>query len=93
MNLMKRYIIERDIPRHWAFETELREAARASNQALATTRCNQWQHSYVAWNKTFCVSGVAAIKVRRTAEFHDTEVAQIIDPTTVLISGAIPCKY
>ncbi|MGR3661776.1 MAG: DUF4242 domain-containing protein [Paracoccaceae bacterium] len=91
MNLMKRYIIERDIPGIGEFsETELCGAARASNQALATIgNAIQWQHSYVAGNKTFCVylaDGEASIK--KHAEMSGipfstiTEVTQIIDPTT-----------
>ena len=88
---MKRYMIERDIPGIGDFSlTELCGAARASNQALANIGPNiQWQHSYVAGDKTFCVylaeseeeimkhadlSGIPVSKV--------TEVPQIIDPLT-----------
>ena len=88
---MKRYIIERDIPGIGEFSlTELCGAARASNQALANIGPGiQWQHSYVAGDKTFCVyladsedeiqkhadlSGIPLSKV--------TEVSQIIDPLT-----------
>ena len=54
---MKRYMIERDISGIGDFSTtELCGAARASNQALATIgSAIQWQHSYVAGDKTFCV--------------------------------------
>ena len=86
---MKRYVVERDIPGIGAFSpTELCGAARASNQALATIGPRiQWQHSYVAEAKTFCIylaeseddilrhselSGIPVSKV--------TEVPQIIDP-------------
>ena len=88
---MKRYMIERDIPGIGDFSvTELCGAARASNQALATLGpVIQWQHSYVAGNKTFCVylakdeeiirehakqSGFPATRI--------TEVRKMIDPTT-----------
>lgn len=88
---MKRYIIERDIPGIGEFSlTELCGAARASNRALATIGPTiQWQHSYVAAGKTFCVylaqsedeilkhASLSGIPVSRI-----TEVPQIIDPLT-----------
>lgn len=88
---MKRFIIERDIAGIGDFSTtELCGAARASNQALATIgSAIQWQHSYVAGDKTFCVyladsedeimkhSSLSGIPVSRI-----TEVSQIIDPIT-----------
>lgn len=54
---MKRYVIERDIDGVGEFSiTELCGAARASNKALASLGPRiQWQHSYVAANKTFCI--------------------------------------
>jgi hypothetical protein len=88
---MKRYIVERDIAGIGDMSvTELCGAARASNQALATIgKAIQWQHSYVASDKTFCVylaEDEAAIM--RHAELSGipvariTEVAKIIDPLT-----------
>ena len=88
---MKRYIIERDIPGIGDFSlTELCGAARASNQALANIGPTiQWQHSYVADGKTFCVyladseadilkhSSLSGIPIARI-----TEVPKIIDPLT-----------
>lgn len=88
---MKRYVIERDIAGIGDFSmTELCGAARASNEALATIGPRiQWQQSYVAAGKTFCVylaeseeditrhselSGIPVSKI--------TEVFQIIDPLT-----------
>lgn len=88
---MKRYVIERDIPGIGEFSlTELCGASRASNQAIANIGPSiQWQHSYVAGEKTFCIylaeseedirrhseeSGIPATKI--------TEVPQIIDPLT-----------
>lgn len=88
---MKRYMIERDIAGIGDFSmTKLCGAARASNQALATIgSAIQWQHSYVAGDKTFCVylaeseddiqkhSSLSGILVSRI-----TEISQIIDPVT-----------
>ncbi len=91
MSIVKRYIIERDISGIGEFSVaELCGAARASNQAVADIGgAVQWQHSYVAGDKTFCVyladnestirkhselSGIPVSKI--------TEVAQIIDPLT-----------
>lgn len=88
---LKRFLIEREIPGVGNFSmTELCGAARASNQALDTLGPRiQWQHSYVAGDKTFCIyladdesairehselSGIPAGKV--------TEIEQIIDPLT-----------
>lgn len=88
---MKRFMIERDIPGIGQFSTtELCGAARASNQALANIGPSiQWQHSYVAAGKTFCVylanseddihkhSALSGIPVGKI-----TEIPQIIDPLT-----------
>ncbi len=54
---LRRYIIERDIPKVGTFEREqLREAAKTSNSALAQLAPDiQWVESYVANDKTFCV--------------------------------------
>ena len=88
---LKRFIIERDIPGIGEFSlTELCGAARASNQALATIGPSiQWQHSYVAGDKTFCVYlAESEAHIRRHAELSGiplsrvTEVPQIIDPLT-----------
>ncbi len=88
---MRKYIIERDIPKVGTFEREqLREAAKTSNAALAKLGTDiQWVQSYVAENKTFCVylAKDEAI-IRRHAEISGfpatkiTEVKKIIDPTT-----------
>ena len=88
---MKRYVIERDLPGVGSMNREqLKGAATTSNSALAKLSGKaQWQHSYVADNKTFCVylaesedavkehaklSGFPASKI--------TEVRSVIDPTT-----------
>ena len=88
---MKKYIIERELPKVGTLEREqLRQAACKSNQALRQLGPDiQWQESFVAADKTFCVylakddsiihqhaqiSGFPATKV--------TEIGKMIDPTT-----------
>lgn len=91
---MPRYVIERDLPEIGSAEREaLREAAEKSNGVLAAMKAEQkniqWEHSYVAGDKTFCIyladdealiqehadrSGFPASVV--------TEVRRMIDPIT-----------
>lgn len=84
-------MIERDISGIGSMSiVELCGAARSSNQAIDQIgKSIQWQHSYVADNKTFCIyladseavihkhaelSGIPVAKI--------TEIVQIIDPLT-----------
>ena len=88
---MRRFIIERDIPKVGSLEREqLREAAAKSSKTLAGLGTSiQWEHSYVAADKTFCVylANDEAI-IRKHAELSGfpankiTEVGKVIDPTT-----------
>lgn len=88
---MKKYVIEREIHGASAMDAEeLAAASRRSNEALAELApAIQWQHSYVAGDKTYCIylaedektilehakrSGFPANRI--------TEVASEIDPTT-----------
>jgi hypothetical protein len=88
---LRKFIIERDIPAGGSFEREqLKGAAAKSNEVLKELGPDiQWQESYVAADKTFCVylakdeaiikkhaelSGFPATKI--------TEVRKMIDPTT-----------
>ena len=91
---MNRYVIERVIPEIGSFEREqLKGAAEQSNTVLGAMQSEgkhiQWEHSYVAGDKTFCIyvaddealigehaerSGFPATIV--------TEIGKIIDPTT-----------
>lgn len=91
---MPRFVIERDIPDIGSAAREaLRAASAKSNEVLAAMQAEkkpiQWEHSYVAGNKTFCIyvaasealvhehaqrSGFPATKV--------TAVKRMIDPTT-----------
>ena len=88
---MRKYVIERDLPKVGSFEREqLREAAQTSNAALAQLGPDiQWVESYVADNKTFCVYlAKDEAVIRRHAEISGfpaskiTEVKRMIDPTT-----------
>ena len=88
---MRKYIIERDIPKVGSFEREqLREAAKTSNSALAQLAPDiQWVESFVADNKTFCVYlAKDEAVIRKHAEISGfpatkvTEVKKMIDPTT-----------
>ena len=88
---LRRYIIERDIPKVGTFEREqLRAAAAKSNEVLRRLGADiQWLESFVAADKTFCVylAKDEAI-IRKHAEMSGfpattiTEVRTIIDPTT-----------
>jgi len=88
---LKRYVIERDIPNIGASsEKDLSGAAATSNSALAKLAPRvQWEHSYVAGDKTFCIylaEDEEAIREHaKTSGFPAsviTEVKTIIDPTT-----------
>lgn len=88
---MRKYIIERDIPKVGTLEREqLRAAAAKSNAALAELGPEiQWVESYVAGDKTFCVylAEDEAI-IRKHAEISGfpatkiTLIGKMIDPTT-----------
>ena len=88
---MRMFIIERDIPKVGTFERgQLRDAAAKSNGVLAQLSPDiQWQQSYVANDKTFCVYLAKNEDViRKHAEISGfpatkiTEVKRMIDPTT-----------
>jgi hypothetical protein len=88
---LRRFVIERDIPQIGSADREmLRGAAAQSNQVLAELAPDiQWEHSYVAGDKTFCVYLARDENViRRHAEISGfpatriTEIRKIIDPTT-----------
>ncbi len=88
---MRMYMIERDIPEVGSLEREqLREAAAASNGVLKQLAPDiQWQHSYVAGDKTFCVYlAEDEAVIHKHAELSGfpattvTEIRRQIDPTT-----------
>lgn len=88
---LRRFIIERDIPKVGTFEREqLRGAAAKSNQVLNQLAPDiQWVESYVADDKTFCVYlAKDEAVIRKHAEISGfpatkiTEIKKLIDPTT-----------
>lgn len=91
---MPRYVIERDIPAIGTAEREtLRDAAHKSNTILAEMKAEkkniQWEHTYVAGNKTFCIyiadsEGLIHEHAQRSGfpATIVTEVRKMIDPVT-----------
>ncbi|MDP3736520.1 MAG: DUF4242 domain-containing protein [Hyphomonadaceae bacterium] len=89
--MLKRYVIERDIPGVGTMtKPQLQGAAGASNLALAKLAPRvQWQHSYATKDKTFCIYLAENEEViREHAKLSGfpankiTEVAAVIGPTT-----------
>jgi hypothetical protein len=88
---LRKFVIERDIPKVGSFEREqLRAAAQKSNEVLRKLGPDiQWVESFVAADKTFCIylAKDEAI-IRQHAEISGfpatkiTEVRKMIDPTT-----------
>lgn len=88
---MRKYIIEREIPQVGSLEHEqLSAAAAKSNEALAKLAPHvQWQQSYVAADRTFCVYLADDEQVvREHAKLSGfpanriIEVSKVIDPST-----------
>ena len=88
---MKKYVIERDLPKVGTLEREqLKAAAANSNQALREVGTDiQWIESFVAADKTFCVYLAKDESViHKHAELSGfpaskvTEIGKTIDPTT-----------
>jgi hypothetical protein len=88
---LRRYMIERDIPKVGTFEREqLRQAAGKSNEVLRQLGPDiQWVESYVAGDKTFCVYLAKDESIiKKHAEISGfpatkiTEISKTIDPTT-----------
>ena len=91
---MNRYVIERAIPDIGSqSRDELREAADLSNSVLGEMQSEgkhiQWEHSYVAGDKTFCIyvadSSALITEHAERSGFPATtvtEIGKVIDPTT-----------
>lgn len=89
--MLRKFIIERDIPQVGTLERDqLRDAAAKSNNVLRQLGSDiQWVESYVAENKTFCVYLAKDEQIiKKHAEMSGfpatkvTEVRKMIDPTT-----------
>jgi hypothetical protein len=88
---MKKYMIEREIPKVGTLqEKQLRQAAAKSNQVLGQLGPDiQWQESFLTADKMFCVylAKDEAI-IQKHAELSGfpaakiTEIGKTIDPTT-----------
>lgn len=88
---LKRFVIEREIPDIGSSSAQqLSGAAATSNAALSELAPRvQWEHSYVADNKTFCIylaEDEAAIREHASLSGFPasviTPVGGVIDPTT-----------
>ena len=88
---MRKFVIEREIPAVGSLEREeLKGAAAKSNEVLAELAPDiQWQHSYVAGDRTFCVYLAKDESViQKHAELSGfpanrvVEITKMIDPTT-----------
>ncbi len=88
---MKKYMIEREIPKVGSLEREqLQEAAAKSNQVLRQIGPDiQWSESFLTADKMFCVYlAKDEALIRRHADLSGfpatkiTEIGQMIDPTT-----------
>ena len=88
---MKKYMIEREIPKVGTLEGEqLREAAAKSNQVLRQLGPDiQWLESFVTANKMYCMYlATDEALIQRHAELSGfpatkvTEIRRMIDATT-----------
>ena len=88
---MKKYMIEREIPKVGTLQGEqLRQAAAKSNQVLEELGSQiQWQESFLTTDKMFCVylaEDEAIIKKHAEKSGFPatriTEIGKTIDPTT-----------
>ena len=89
--MLKKYVIERDLPAVGTLEREqLKAAAAKSNAALAELGPKiQWVESYVAGDKTFCIYLAENVDIiHKHSEISGfpankiTEIRRMIDPTT-----------
>jgi hypothetical protein len=88
---MKKYMIEREIPKIGSLQAEqLRQAAAKSNHVLGQLGPDiQWQESFLTADKMFCVylANDEAIIQKHAKESgfpasKITEIGNVIDPTT-----------
>jgi hypothetical protein len=90
---MKKYMIEREIPKIGALDRQqLQEGAAKSNQVLRQLGPDiQWLESFVTTNKMYCMYlATDEALIRRHAELSGfpatkiTEINNSIDPTTAV---------
>ncbi|MBI1180782.1 MAG: DUF4242 domain-containing protein [Alphaproteobacteria bacterium] len=94
--MLKYYVIEREIAGVGSLSpAALGDASGASCRAVAQVPGLQWQHSYVAADKTFCIYLAESEQaIRRHAELSGfpasriTEIRCLIDPTTERLGTA-----
>jgi hypothetical protein len=88
---MRKFMIEREIPEVGSLDgDQIKAAAAKSNEALARLAPRvQWQHSYVAADRTFCVylaEDEAAVrehsKISGFPADRIIEISKVIDPAT-----------
>jgi hypothetical protein len=88
---LRRFVIEREIPKVGTFERDqLRAAAAKSNDVLRQLGADvQWVESFVAADRTFCIYlATDEAIIRKHAEISGfpatriVEVMRTIDPTT-----------
>jgi hypothetical protein len=88
---LRKFVIEREVPKIGTLDgSEMRGVAGKSNAALQRLPNEvQWQQSYVAENKTYCIYlAVDEDAIRKHAELSGfpanriTEIRRVIDPTT-----------
>jgi len=88
--MLRKFMIERNVPGIGSkTASEMGDAAKTSNIALAQLDGIQWQHSYVTADKTFCVYlAESEALIREHARLSGlpanaiTEVTDVIDPST-----------
>ena len=103
MTTLRRYIIEREIPKVGTFEREqLRAAAAKSNDALRQLAPDiQWVESYVADDTLFCVYlAVSEELIRKHSQMSGfpakriCPIRRVVDPTTAHSSvGRVPLGH
>ena len=90
---MKKYVIERNIPKvHCMGPDELKGAAATSTEALAKLSPRvQWLHSYVTPDKTFCIYlAEDEGAVREHAELSGFPANVISEVTTTIDPSPLP---
>jgi len=87
---MPKFIIERSIPNAGSWtDTDAEAASTKSNEVLDGLPCVQWQQSYVADDKLYCVyiapDAESVLEHARRGGFPAdkvSEVRRVIDPST-----------